>query len=194
MTAQQVARCVRLTRGLAVLVFSSPIPARPQSSPHAVSSPSQPTPPGLRRLTGDDARRAVELDKAIEATLKADRWDEAIAKAQELLAVRARAQGPRHFETVTAEWHLRALRRVGRMAHADRLAYQAAKAMDEQAETLFAQGKYAQTLPLFEKALEIRRRLLGDDHPETATGYYNLAVNLTEQGKYTQAQPLHEKA
>ena len=60
-----------------------------------------PQPQGLRKLTGDDAKRAEELDKAIEAALKADRWDEAIAKAEELLALRARVQGPKHFETVT---------------------------------------------------------------------------------------------
>ena len=45
-----------------------------------------------------------------------------------------------------------------------------------------------------EKALEIHRRLLSDDHPDTASSYNNLAVNLDAQGKYAQAQPLYEKA
>jgi tetratricopeptide (TPR) repeat protein len=56
------------------------------------------------------------------------------------------------------------------------------------------QGKYAAAQPLYEKALEIRRRLLTDDHPETAVGYNNLALNIRAQGKYTQAQSLFEKA
>jgi tetratricopeptide (TPR) repeat protein len=47
---------------------------------------------------------------------------------------------------------------------------------------------------LYEKALEIRRRLLTDDHPDTAETYNNLAGNLKEQGKYAAAQPLFEKA
>jgi hypothetical protein len=34
---------------------------------------------------------------------------------------------------------------------------------------LNAQGKYAAAQPLYEKALEIRRRLLTDDHPDTAS-------------------------
>jgi len=59
---------------------------------------------------------------------------------------------------------------------------------------LNAQGKYAQAQPLFEKALEIRRRLLTDDHPSTAASYNNVAYNLNAQGKYAQAQPLFEKA
>ncbi len=130
----------------------------------------------MRKLTGDDAKRAEELDKAIEAALKADRWDEAIARAEELLALRTRVQGPKHFETVNAEWRLKTLRRVAPMPKEDRVAYQSANTMNEQAEALYAQGKYAQAQPLFEKALEIRRRLLTDDHPDTADSYNNLAM------------------
>ena len=56
------------------------------------------------------------------------------------------------------------------------------------------QGKNPQAQPLNEKALEIRRRLLSDDHPKTADSYNNLAADLYAQGKYAQAQPLYEKA
>ena len=34
-----------------------------------------------------------------------------------------------------------------------------------------------------EKALEINRRLLTDDHPDTAFFYINVAGNLMHQGK-----------
>jgi tetratricopeptide (TPR) repeat protein len=150
--------------------------------------------PALRQLTGDDAKRAEELDKAIEAAMKADRWDEAIARSEELLALRAQIHGPKHFETVDEEWRLKALRRVAAMPREDRVAYHSAKVTNERAVALNAQGKYAQAQPLYEKALEIRRRLLTDDHPDTAGSYNNLAFNLKAQGKYTQAQPLYEKA
>jgi CHAT domain-containing protein/Tfp pilus assembly protein PilF len=62
------------------------------------------------------------------------------------------------------------------------------------AHNLDAHGKHAAAQPLFEKALAIRRRLLGDGHPNTVTSYNNLAANLNRQGKYAQAQPLFEKA
>ncbi len=62
------------------------------------------------------------------------------------------------------------------------------------AVNLSAQGKYAQAQPLYEKALELHRRLLTDDHPHTAASYVNLAQNLGAQAKYTRAQPLAEKA
>ena len=59
---------------------------------------------------------------------------------------------------------------------------------------LQAQSKFAEAQPLFEKALEIRQRVLTDDHPQTAVSYHNLAHTFSRQGKYAQAQPLFEKA
>jgi len=149
---------------------------------------------GLVKLSGADAKQAEELNQAIKAALKGDRWDEAIARVEKLLALRTRAQGPKHFETVDADWRLKTLRRVAPMPSEDRVAYRSANTMDHQADILLAQGKYAQAQPLYEKALEIRRRLLTVDHPLTAESYNNLAVNLNAQGKYAQAQPLYEKA
>jgi tetratricopeptide (TPR) repeat protein len=153
-----------------------------------------PSPPGLIKLTGEDEERAKRLDEQINQAMKEDRWSEAISRAEELRALRSRAQGPKHFETVSAEWDLKALRRVALMPQEDRLAYQSANTLNEQAETLHKQGKYAQAQPLYEKVLEIRRRLLTDDDPQTATSYIYVADNLAAQEKYAQAQPLHEKA
>ena len=62
------------------------------------------------------------------------------------------------------------------------------------ANSLNAQGKYDEAEPLYRKALEIRRQVLGEDHPETATRYNNLASNLDAQGKYAEAEPLHRRA
>ena len=149
---------------------------------------------GIAEASRRRRQAADELDKEIDAALKADRWDEAIAKAEQLVALRTRAQGPRHFETANSEWRLKALRKVAPMPKEDRVAYQSPYTLQGQADALVAQGKYSQAQPLFEKALEIYRRLLTDDHPDTALGYDNVALNLNSQGKYAAAQPLYEKA
>ena len=151
-------------------------------------------PPGQRVLTGDDARRAEQLEKAIAADLKADRWDEAIARADNLLALRMTVQGPKDYETVNQEWRLRALRRVAPMPHDDRVAFQSALTMSEEAKSLHSHGKYAQAQQLLEKALEIRRRLLTDNHPDTAGTYNDLAVNVASLNGHLAAEPLAEKA
>jgi tetratricopeptide (TPR) repeat protein len=169
-------------------------PALPTTPLTAAPKEAQPFAPGLLELTGDDARRAEELDKAVEAALKADRWNEAIGKAEELLALRMQVQGPKHFETGNAEWRLRALRRVAPIPKEVRGDYQSAKTLNEHGEALEAQGRYPAAQPLYEKALDVTRRLLTDDHPDTARSYNNLAGNLNAQGRYAQAQPLYEMA
>ena len=57
-----------------------------------------------------------------------------------------------------------------------------------------SQGKYAEAEPLYRKALAIRLKTLGEDHPDTAVSYNNLASNLNAQGKYAEAEPLYRKA
>jgi tetratricopeptide (TPR) repeat protein len=154
----------------------------------------KPIAPGLMKLNGDHQKRADQLDEEIEKATQADRWDEAIARAEELLALRSKDQGLKHFETVGADRRLRELRRVASMSKKDRAAFESSNTMNDQAVSLHAQGKFVAAQPLYEKALEIRRRLLGHDYPVTGTAYNNLAHNLYEHGKYAQAQLLYERA
>ncbi len=175
--------------GLLMPLFASSVLGQTPATPT-----TKPVAPGLIKLTGDDEKRAKQLDEQIDKAIKADRWDDAIARAEELLGLRTRAQGPKHFETVSEDWRLKTFRRVASLPKEDRVAYQSASAINEQALALSAQGKYAQAQPLFEKSLEIRRRLLTDDHPDTAVSYNSVAFNLNTQGKYALAQPLCEKA
>ncbi len=176
---------------IGLVIEISGLPTFGQTTP---PKESQPPAAELRKLTGEDAKRAAELEKAIEAALEANRWDEAIPRTEELLALRTRTQGPKHFETVNEQWRLKTLRRVASMPHEERVASRSANTMNMQATALIAQSKYAEAQPLLEKALEIRRRLLTDDHPDTAESYNNLGGHFFGQGKNAEAQPLLEKA
>jgi tetratricopeptide (TPR) repeat protein len=68
-----------------------------------------------------------------------------------------------------------------------------ARAANALARNLNAQGRYAKAEPLFRKGLEINERVLGPDHPDTATSYNNVASNLDDQGRYAEAEPLFRK-
>ena len=46
------------------------------------------------------------------------------------------------------------------------------------------QGKDVETKPHYEKALDIRKRVLGEDHPETAQSYSNLASCLHRLARF----------
>jgi tetratricopeptide (TPR) repeat protein len=163
-------------------------------APTAKPSADQAPPPALRKLSDADEKQANQLAGQLTNAVKAGRWDEAIARSEELLGLRTRLQGPKHFETVTAELWLKTMRGVASMSQDDRAAYQSADLAEEQALKLQSVGKYAQAEPLFEKALEVRRRLLTDNHVFTALSYAWLGWSVNAQGKYAQARPLLEKA
>jgi tetratricopeptide (TPR) repeat protein len=54
----------------------------------------------------------------------------------------------------------------------------------------FEQGRYAEAEPLFLQALELSKRLLGQENPNVATILNNLALLYLEQGRYAEAEPL----
>src|SRR5258708_1655084 len=62
------------------------------------------------------------------------------------------------------------------------------------AELYQSQGAYEQALPLSQRALAIRERVLGPQHPDTAQSLNNLAALYYEQGNYTNALPLLQRA
>ena len=69
-----------------------------------------------------------------------------------------------------------------------------ARQADARARQLYARGQYAEAALLFQESLSIRRDILGEDHPDTAASYNNLAVTLDAQGKYAEAEALHRQA
>ena len=55
---------------------------------------------------------------------------------------------------------------------------------------LKAQGKYVEALPLYKEALETRRAVLGDRHPDALTSINNLASLLQATGELDEAERL----
>jgi tetratricopeptide (TPR) repeat protein len=53
---------------------------------------------------------------------------------------------------------------------------------------------YAQARLLFERALAIREKVFGPEHPHTAASLNNLASLLRSQGEFAEARPLFERA
>ncbi len=64
--------------------------------------------------------------------------------------------------------------------------------LDEAATYLLTRGEPAASLPLVERALELRRGVLGEDHPDTLTSANHLARNLRALGQYEAARRLNE--
>ena len=67
---------------------------------------------------------------------------------------------------------------------------QEAERLNQQVVQLYRQGKYNEAIPLAEKALAIREKVLGQEHPDVALSLNNLAMLYESQGNYTKAEPL----
>jgi CHAT domain-containing protein/Tfp pilus assembly protein PilF len=59
---------------------------------------------------------------------------------------------------------------------------------------LHAAGKSAEAIPLAEQALDIRKQVLGEMHPDYATSLHNLAGLYDAQGDYAKAEPLYRQS
>ena len=69
-----------------------------------------------------------------------------------------------------------------------------AKRLNEEVEQLYDQGRYREATPKARQALALRKQVLGEHHPHTATYLNNLASLLQAQGDYAAAKPLFEQA
>jgi tetratricopeptide (TPR) repeat protein/cellulose biosynthesis protein BcsQ len=59
---------------------------------------------------------------------------------------------------------------------------------------LEARAQYAEAGPLYQRALALRERVLGPEHPDVAASLNNLAVLYHAQGRYAEAEPLYQRA
>jgi tetratricopeptide (TPR) repeat protein len=66
--------------------------------------------------------------------------------------------------------------------------------LNEEVGQLYRAGRYAQALPLAQKALQIRYKDLGPEHPETAISLTTLGLLYQEMGSLDEALPLLERA
>ena len=72
---------------------------------------------------------------------------------------------------------------------ADRALHDARKQIEESLN-LGHLGKYKESLPLVERALEIRERLLGNEHRDVAATIASLAIIYSRIGEYDKTEPL----
>ncbi len=182
----------RVTAGVIGLLVALGTAAR--SADEAAKKADAVKPPWQRLLRGDDAKKAKEQVKQLEQLQEAGRFDEALQTAQALAALRSRVQGADHWQTVNAQSQVEALRRVLRARKEDQTSYRRMLASHREATALLAKGRYREAQPLREQVLRIRRKVLGEEHPYTASGYNDMAANLYSQGKYQEAEEGFRKA
>jgi tetratricopeptide (TPR) repeat protein len=69
-----------------------------------------------------------------------------------------------------------------------------AQRLKEQVWQYYVMGRYQQAIPLAQRALIIREKALGPEHPDTAIALNNLALLYQAIGAYAKAEPLDQRA
>ena len=102
--------------------------------------------------------------------------------------------GKDHWQTGDARRDLETYRRLAGLPREVQDRYAKARQADARANQLYVRGQYAEAALLFQETLTIRRDILGEDHPDTADSYSNLAETLRAQGKHAEAEAMHRRA
>jgi tetratricopeptide (TPR) repeat protein len=151
-------------------------------------------PPYKRLLQGDDARKAAALQKRVYDLWAARKFAEAVAPAEELLALRKGVQGEGHWEAADAARWVRTLRQAAALPADKQASLAETYGLMRKANALQWHGKYAEAELLFRQELAIEEEVLGRKHPHTASTCNALAVNQQAQGRYKGAEPLFRRA
>ena len=69
-----------------------------------------------------------------------------------------------------------------------------AAALSARVVELYRAGKYSEAIPLAQRALSIREKTRGPNHPDVVTALHNLAGLYDEQGRYAEAEPLYKRS
>jgi CHAT domain-containing protein/Tfp pilus assembly protein PilF len=148
-----------------------------------------------RQLLGDVHREVVGSLELL-AELHEAREDFAAARKarQEMLDIQTKLLGAAHWQVTDARLALEDVERLAQMTATDRRRLADATQLTGRVVQLYQQGKIHEALPLAQKALEIRKQLLSDRHPDYAHSLHNLAALYHAQGEYSKAVPLYRQA
>jgi CHAT domain-containing protein/Tfp pilus assembly protein PilF len=181
------------SRSLAVALAGLTLGALPWAAPPRLHG-QDPPPPAASAPDAALAKRVEALDGSITRSLDAGRIAEAIPPTREKLDLLERGLGKDHWQTGDARRDLETYRRLAGLPREVQDRFAKSWQADVRAVQLYDRGQYAEAAPLFQETLTIRRDILGEGHPDTATSYNHLALALHHQGKYAEAEAMRHRA
>ena len=147
-----------------------------------------------RNLTGQEQKEVHRLELQWARLLVTAQFEEAVRVARRVVDYRVRRQGTTHWEVSGARLNVERLQRLAGVPVRDRADVIRAVEADTESSRLQRQRRYPEAEMKLRQALTLCRKVLGEQHPETAQRYCNLALFLDARGRHGEALPLHRKA
>jgi CHAT domain-containing protein/tetratricopeptide (TPR) repeat protein len=147
-----------------------------------------------RTLDNKQQQKVRQLESQLQKALGEGKFAQAVETAREIASLRERWQGEKYGESVAARELVTRYQALLRLPEKDQQEVAKSFRAESEADALESQRKYKAAADLHRQALAIRIKVLGEEHPDTATSYNKLAGNLNVQGQHAEAQALCEKA
>jgi tetratricopeptide (TPR) repeat protein len=151
-------------------------------------------PPLPRNLTAQEQKEVDALEARLQRHVAAGQFEQAAQLAEQIVAFRKHRQGAGHWETTDARFEVATWQSLARVPEGDRAAVVRAKVRTAEGRALRERGRYREAEKPLREALGICRKVLGEEHAETASGYDRLASCLDKQGRSSEALPLARRA
>src|SRR6266511_455141 len=138
-------------------------------------------------LLGPDAKQIMEFDSEIRSQGQETVWQVAEVAGSYRLNVKAKHKGAPAGGYEIRLVELRAATEKDRVL-------QEARKLHTESQRLSRDGKYDESRPAAERALELREEALGPESPDVAQSLNNLAIIYRDKGDYAKAEPLVQRA
>jgi tetratricopeptide (TPR) repeat protein len=145
-------------------------------------------------LTLHQQQKLAQLEAEWNKARISGQFSQALARAKQSAELRQRWQGFRHWQTINAQFEVQRLQRLALLDLADQREVGKAVKLREQQDRHYRAAKFSEAEQSSRKSFKIIKKVLGDQHPETAEEYNSIGYCLQAQGKAVQALPYFEKA
>jgi CHAT domain-containing protein/tetratricopeptide (TPR) repeat protein len=160
--------------------------------PLVAPAAAPPAPP--RNLTALEQKEVDGLQARLYRHFSAGELEQAARLAEQMAALRARAQGPRHWQAIDARFEAAWYQQVVKVPPGDRPGVVRANYLGSQGVNLLNRGRPREAEKPLRESLALHLKVLGEQHSHTATRCANLAECLGSQGKQAEALLLHRRA
>jgi CHAT domain-containing protein/Tfp pilus assembly protein PilF len=121
-------------------------------------------------------------------------WSRARQSRQEVLAIRRKLYGDKDWRVTNAQLAVQNLDLRSRLTTEQRGELVKADKLISEVVALRGKGQSGKGIPLATRAIEIHRRLLGSEHPETAVSCLWLGYAYLSAGRYVEAEPYYQQS
>ncbi len=132
----------------------------------------------------------AELEKSIRDAGRAGKYAQAKELTGALLSARRHDRRTKPYQVVDAEWLVRTTEQAALLEDSAQAELSWAERADAQLEEIIGRGLYEESSCIVERQLEIRKRLLGQEHPDSIMSVSNFAFLLQQKGNYAEAERL----